>query len=226
MCPPPSDPPSVRPSSWVLLSVPSASAAGWCLLLWRQPIRGLTSSVSKIWLTGQPQRLRLLSEEKEEGEDGGGCLPSLSGCSFPSPWRWLGIASCFRPLKLWCGILSVWEPLCWFTARSAGTKDQTVTDINYLGQRRLREARSLLAFAVKKIALVPAVSTSNTTRKAGVCYRGPCVAFPGCTPTQILTETGGRGPHLQLNSSYLFQCSLKYHGTMFISVKFMSLMWL
>lgn len=141
--PPPSDPPYVRPSSWVLLSVPSASAAGWCLLLWRQPIRGLTSSVSKIWLTGQPQRLRLLSEE--EGEDGGGCLPSLSGCSFPSPWRWLGTASCFRPLKLWCGILSIWEPLCWFTARSAGTKDQTVTDINYLGQRRLREARKFQA---------------------------------------------------------------------------------
>lgn len=142
-CAPPSDPPYVRPSSWVLLSVPSASAAGWCLLLWRQPIRGLTSSVSKIWLTGQPQRLRLLSEE--EGEDGGGCLPSLSGCSFPSPWRWLGTASCFRPLKLWCGILSIWEPLCWFTARSAGTKDQTVTDINYLGQRRLREARKFQA---------------------------------------------------------------------------------
>lgn len=89
-----------------------------------------------------------------------------------------------------------------------------------------RENFKLVGLCCKKIALVPAVSTSNTTRKAGVCYRGPCVAFPGCTPTQILTETGGRGPHLQLNSSYLFQCGLKYHRTMFISVKFMSLTWL
>lgn len=54
---PPSVSPTIRPSPQVLLSVPAAHVAGWCLLRWRQPIRGLTSSVSKTWLTGQPQRL-------------------------------------------------------------------------------------------------------------------------------------------------------------------------
>lgn len=75
--------PSVSPSiaSWVLLCIPAARSAGCCLLLWRQPIRGLTSSVSRTWLTGRPQRLPATIRE---------CLPSLSGYSFLSPQDWFG----------------------------------------------------------------------------------------------------------------------------------------
>lgn len=56
-CPPPNISSAIHPSPWVLLSVPAARVAGWCLRRWRQPIRVLTSSVSRTWLTGRPQRL-------------------------------------------------------------------------------------------------------------------------------------------------------------------------
>lgn len=71
-CPPPNSP-AIHPSPWVLLCVPAARVAGWCLLCWRQPIRGLTSSVSRTWLTGQPQRLP--ATIRERGVGGGDVCP-------------------------------------------------------------------------------------------------------------------------------------------------------
>lgn len=140
----------------VLLSIPAAARASWCLLLWRQPIRGLTSFVSRARLTGRPQRLPALSTA------GGGRLPRL---------KWMLLAQ--NPDWTWTGPPDQWNPDGDFICLGKPKKlEPHFHDLTQRGEK----SRGLLGSNVN----MERCSRKHPGRCVGAaaCYQGPDAGFP------------------------------------------------